>query len=61
MQRKGFLFRDCQRLINQDRNHFAASMVALGDADAMVTGTTRNYSIALEDVRGSSTTSPATG
>ncbi|KMO35979.1 malic enzyme [Methylobacterium variabile] len=51
MQRKGFLFRDCQRLINQDRNHFAASMVALGDADAMVTGTTRNYSIALEDVR----------
>ncbi|TGD99869.1 NADP-dependent malic enzyme [Methylobacterium nonmethylotrophicum] len=51
MQRKGLLFRDCQRLINQDRNHFAASMVALGDADAMVTGTTRNYSIALEDVR----------
>jgi malate dehydrogenase (oxaloacetate-decarboxylating)(NADP+) len=51
MQRKGYLFRDCQRLINQDRNHFAASMVALGDADAMVTGTTRNYSIALEDVR----------
>ena len=47
----GFLFRDCQRLINQDRNHFAASMVALGDADAMVTGVTRNYSIALDDVR----------
>jgi malate dehydrogenase (oxaloacetate-decarboxylating)(NADP+) len=51
MQRKGYLFRDCQRLINQDRNHFAASMVALGDADAMVTGTTRSYSIALDDVR----------
>src|SRR5690606_37892070 len=51
LQRKGYLFRDCQRLINQDRNHFAAAMVALGDADAMVTGTTRNYSIALEDVR----------
>jgi malate dehydrogenase (oxaloacetate-decarboxylating)(NADP+) len=51
MQRKGFLFRDCQRLINQDRNHFAASMVALGDADAMVTGVTRNFSGALEDVR----------
>ena len=51
LQRKGFLFRDCQRLINQDRNHFAASMVALGDADAMVTGVTRNYSIALDDVR----------
>jgi malate dehydrogenase (oxaloacetate-decarboxylating)(NADP+) len=51
LQRQGYLFRDCQRLINQDRNAFAASMVALGDADAMVTGVTRNYSIALEDVR----------
>jgi malate dehydrogenase (oxaloacetate-decarboxylating)(NADP+) len=51
LQRQGFLFRDCQRLINQDRNHFAASMVALGDADAMVTGATRNYSIALSDVQ----------
>jgi malate dehydrogenase (oxaloacetate-decarboxylating)(NADP+) len=50
-QRNGFLQRDCQRLINQDRNHFAAAMVALGDADAMVTGVTRNSSIALEDVR----------
>jgi malate dehydrogenase (oxaloacetate-decarboxylating)(NADP+) len=51
LQRKGYLLRDCQRLINTDRNHFAACMVALGDSDAMVTGTTRNYSTALEDVR----------
>jgi malate dehydrogenase (oxaloacetate-decarboxylating)(NADP+) len=51
LQRKGFLFRDCQRVINQDRNHFAASMVALGDADAMVTGVTRNFSLALSDIR----------
>ena len=51
VQRKGFLFRDAQRLINNDRNHFAACMVALGDADAMVTGITRNYSTALEDIR----------
>jgi malate dehydrogenase (oxaloacetate-decarboxylating)(NADP+) len=51
MQRKGYLFRDCQRLINNDRNHFAACMVALGDADAVVTGVTRNYSTVLEDVR----------
>jgi malate dehydrogenase (oxaloacetate-decarboxylating)(NADP+) len=51
LQRKGFLQRDCQRLVNQDRNHFAACMVALGDADAMVTGVTRNFSVALEDVR----------
>jgi malate dehydrogenase (oxaloacetate-decarboxylating)(NADP+) len=51
LQRKGYLMRDCQRLINQDRNHFAAAMVAQGDADAMVTGVTRNFSHALEDVR----------
>ncbi|CAH1652140.1 NADP-dependent malic enzyme [Hyphomicrobiales bacterium] len=51
LQREGYLFRDCQRLVNQDRNHFGAAMVAMGDADAMVTGVTRNYSIALEDVR----------
>jgi malate dehydrogenase (oxaloacetate-decarboxylating)(NADP+) len=51
LQRQGYLFRDCQRMINQDRNHFAASMVALGDADAMVTGVTRNFSVALTDVR----------
>ncbi len=51
LQRDGFLFRDCQRLVNQDRNVFAACMVALGDADALVTGLTRNFSIALDNVR----------
>lgn len=51
LQRDGFLARDCQRMINNDRNVFAASMVALGDADGMVTGVTRNYATALTDVR----------
>ncbi len=51
LQRKGFLFRDCQRIINNDRNHYAASMVAAGDADAMVTGATRNFSITLEEIQ----------
>ncbi len=51
LQRRGYLFRDCQRMINQDRNYFGAAMVAQGDADAMVTGVTRNFSIALEEVR----------
>jgi malate dehydrogenase (oxaloacetate-decarboxylating)(NADP+) len=51
LQRHGYLVRDCQRLVNTDRNHFAACMVALNDADAMVTGVTRNFSVALEDVR----------
>jgi malate dehydrogenase (oxaloacetate-decarboxylating)(NADP+) len=50
MQRKGHLYRDCQRLVNQDRNVFAALMVAAGDADAMVTGLTRSYHAAFEEV-----------
>ncbi|RYB03727.1 NADP-dependent malic enzyme [Lichenibacterium ramalinae] len=51
LQRKGLLFRDCQRLINTDRNHFAAAMLANGDGDAMVTGVTRNFSVALGEVQ----------
>ncbi|PLX34273.1 MAG: NADP-dependent malic enzyme [Hyphomicrobiales bacterium] len=51
LQRSGYLWRDCQRLVNFDRNIFAACMVALGDADAMVTGVTRNYSVALQDIQ----------
>ena len=51
LQRSGFLFRDCQRMVNQDRNVFAACMVAMGDADALVTGLTRNFSVALDNVR----------
>jgi len=51
LQRDGYLYRDCQRMINNDRNHFAATMVATGDADGMVTGVTRNYSTALADVQ----------
>ncbi len=49
-QRDGFLFRDCQRLVNQDRNVFAACMVATGEADALVTGTTRSYAVAMEGI-----------
>ncbi len=50
MQRKGLLRRDCERLVANERNLFAASMVAHGDADAMVTGLTRSSSAALADV-----------
>ncbi|HRK69974.1 MAG TPA: NADP-dependent malic enzyme [Micropepsaceae bacterium] len=51
LQRQGSLLRDCTRLVTFDRNVFAASMVAAGDADAMVTGVTRNFSVALDPVR----------
>lgn len=49
LQRKGYLKRDAQRLVNQDRNVFGSCMLALGDADGMVTGVTRNYDVALSD------------
>jgi malate dehydrogenase (oxaloacetate-decarboxylating)(NADP+) len=51
LQRQGYLQRDAARLVNQDRNVFAACMVALGDADAMVSGVTRSYATVLDDVR----------
>lgn len=51
LQRRGYLLRDCQRMVNNDRNYWGAIMVARGDADAMVTGLTRNYSVALDTVR----------
>jgi malate dehydrogenase (oxaloacetate-decarboxylating)(NADP+) len=50
LQRRGALRRDAQRMINQNRNIFAAAMVATGDADAVVTGITRSWATCLEDV-----------
>ncbi len=51
LQRQGHLKRDCERLVGQDRNIFAACMLASGHVDTMVTGLTRNYHSALKDVR----------
>src|SRR5579872_7497067 len=51
MQRRGALYRDAVRMVTNDRNVFAASMLAAGHVDAMVTGATRNYATALGDVR----------
>ncbi len=51
LQRRGKLLRDCQRMVNQNRNVFAACMVACGDADGMVTGLTRSFGVAFDDVR----------
>ena len=50
LQRRGFLRRDVARLINQDRNSFAACMLMAGDADGMVTGVTRNFDQVLKEV-----------
>ena len=50
LQRHGYLYRDVQRMVNNDRNIFGSCMLMHGHADAMVTGVTRNYSTALQDV-----------
>jgi malate dehydrogenase (oxaloacetate-decarboxylating)(NADP+) len=51
LRRRGLLYRDCVRMVTNDRNVYGASMLAAGDADAMVTGVTRAYQAALNDVR----------
>jgi malate dehydrogenase (oxaloacetate-decarboxylating)(NADP+) len=51
LQRRGYLKRDCQRLVANERNVFGTLMVAHGLADAMVSGVTRNWSNVYDDVR----------
>jgi malate dehydrogenase (oxaloacetate-decarboxylating)(NADP+) len=51
LQRKGFLKRDVQRLANNDRNAYAACMLAHGHADGMVSGVTRSFDTVLSNVR----------
>lgn len=50
LQRKGYLKRDCDRLVKTDRNAFAACVVACSDADALVTGLSKSYYNTLEDI-----------
>ncbi|MEG3125278.1 NADP-dependent malic enzyme [Sphingomonas sp. GB1N7] len=51
LQRRGYLRRDCERMINQDRNIFGAVLLQLGHADAMITGITRTYAHTMREVR----------
>ncbi|HEY0112388.1 MAG TPA: NADP-dependent malic enzyme [Allosphingosinicella sp.] len=51
MQRKGYLQREVERMVNQDRNTFAALLMALGEADALITGVTRPYAQSLRQIQ----------
>ena len=51
LQRRGFLHRDVERMINQDRNIFASVLLQLGEADAMITGVTRTWAHSMREVR----------
>ncbi len=51
LQRRGYLRRDCERMVNTDRNVFGALLLKMGEADAMITGATRTYAQSLREVR----------
>jgi malate dehydrogenase (oxaloacetate-decarboxylating)(NADP+) len=50
LQRRGFLQREVERTVNQDRNTFAALLLEAGEADAMITGVTRTYAQNLRQI-----------
>jgi malate dehydrogenase (oxaloacetate-decarboxylating)(NADP+) len=50
LQRKGYLHRQIERMVKQDRNTFAALLLALGEGDALITGVTRPYAQSLRQV-----------
>ncbi|MDQ3140011.1 MAG: NADP-dependent malic enzyme [Pseudomonadota bacterium] len=51
LQRRGYLHREVERLVNQDRNIFASLLLELGVADAMITGVTRPYGQSMREIR----------
>ena len=50
LQRRGYTERDVRRMVNQERNVFAALLVALGHADGMISGLTRTYAQTVREV-----------
>jgi|CXWL01.1.fsa_nt_gi malate dehydrogenase (oxaloacetate-decarboxylating)(NADP+) len=50
LQRTGYLYRDVARMVKNDRDIFAACMLAQGHGDALVTGLTRNYTVSLDNI-----------
>ena len=51
MQRRGYLRRDAERMVNRDRNIFGALLLQLGKADAMITGVTRTWAESMRQVK----------
>ncbi len=50
LQRRGYLRRDVDRMVNRDRNIFGALLLQLGVADAMITGVTRTYAETMRQI-----------
>jgi malate dehydrogenase (oxaloacetate-decarboxylating)(NADP+) len=50
LQRHGYMRRDCERMVNHDRHVFGALLLAMGEADVMITGVTRHFRQTLNDI-----------
>ncbi|HEY8604955.1 NADP-dependent malic enzyme [Tsuneonella suprasediminis] len=50
LKRRGRTERDVRRMVNQERNIFAALLVALGHGDAMISGMTRTFAQTMREV-----------
>ena len=50
LQRRGYTERDVARMVNQERNVFAALLVALGEGEGMITGLTRPFSQTAREI-----------
>src|SRR3546814_10053339 len=50
LQRRGYLRRDCECMVNRDRNIFGALLLQLNEAEAMITGLTRTYSQSIREI-----------
>ncbi|HEY6917198.1 MAG TPA: NADP-dependent malic enzyme, partial [Allosphingosinicella sp.] len=51
LQRRGYLAREVERMVKQDRNTFAAALLALGEGDALISGVTRPYAQTYSQLR----------
>jgi len=50
LQRRGYTERDVRRMVNQDRNTFAALLLALGHGDALISGLTRPFAQTMREI-----------
>ncbi|QUL37517.1 NADP-dependent malic enzyme [Erythrobacter sp. JK5] len=50
LQRRGYTERDVRRMVNQERNVFAALLVALGHGDGMISGLTRTFAQTAKEI-----------
>ncbi len=50
LQRRGYTERDVGRMVNQERNVFAALLVALGHGDGLISGLTRTFAQTAREI-----------